>query len=197
MTWARERSWSPTSTPAGSDPADPARPDRVSPGAGGRLDRVSESATVRLRPRRARLTAWVLAAVLVMLFALLATALTGQTGDGPGVFRRGDQLAMVGLGLLGAAGCLSINRVRVDADVHGIRIRNVVGSYNLPWEVVRAVRFERGASWASVELHDDELVPVIAVQAVDRERAVAGVRALRELHAAHQRSLAARGTASG
>jgi hypothetical protein len=182
----------------------------VGTGAGGTLGRVSESETVndaagspadatpvaggpgpadggpdvvRLRPHRARVTAWILAVALVVLFALLGTALTGATGDGPGVFRRGDQLAMIGLGVLGALGALSINRVRVEADDRTVRVRNVVGSYDLPWEVVRAVRFDRGAAWASLELENDDLVSVLAVQAVDRERAVDAVRALRRLHA--------------
>ena len=142
---------------------------------------------LRLRPHRARVMAWILAVALVLLFTLLGTALTGATGDGPGVFRRGDQLAMIGLGVLGALAALSVNRVRVEADHRSVRVRNVIGSYDLPWDVVRAVRFDRGAAWASLELHDDDLVSVVAVQAVDRERAVAAVRALRQLHAAHQR----------
>ena len=61
-------------------------------------------------------------------------------------------------------------------------MQNVIGAYDLPWEVVRAVRFDRGASFASLELVDDELVTVVALQLVDREHALAGVRALRDLH---------------
>ncbi|BCJ67918.1 hypothetical protein Prubr_49390 [Polymorphospora rubra] len=58
----------------------------------------------------------------------------------------------------------------------------MVGSWDLPWDVVRSVRFDRGSAWASVELHDDELIPVLALQVVDKEHAVDGVRALRALH---------------
>ena len=50
--------------------------------------------------------------------------------------------------------------------------------------IVRAVRFERGQSFATVELLDDDLVTIVALQIVDKEYALAGVRALRALHAA-------------
>ena len=69
-------------------------------------------------------------------------------------------------------------------DARSLRIRNVIGSYDLPWEIVRAVRFERGQSFASVELLDDDLVTIVALQIVDKEYALEGVRALRALHAA-------------
>ncbi|WP_208811801.1 PH domain-containing protein [Micromonospora echinofusca] len=143
---------------------------------------MSDSDVVRLRPRRIRVVCWSVAVALVLVASVSATAMTGSTGNGFGTFQRGDQVAMVGLGLLGALGVLLLTRPRVEADTRGIRVRNVIGSYELPWEVVRGVRFDRGAPWASLELHDDDLVPMVALQAADRELAVAGVRALRRLH---------------
>jgi hypothetical protein len=130
--------------------------------------------------------AWVSAVALVLVFTVVGTSLRGSTGDGAATFQRGDQFAMIGLGLLGAVGILLFTRLRVEADARGVRVRNIVGSYDLPWEAVRAVRFDRGAAWASLELHDDDQVPMMALQVVDKERAVAGVRALRELHRSHQ-----------
>lgn len=151
---------------------------------------MSETETIRLRPRRIRVVCWTSAAVLVVVFSLVATSLTGATGNGYGSFQRGDQIAMVGLGVFGALGFLLFTRPRVEADARGVRVRNVIGSYELPWEVVRGVRFDRGAPWASLELHDDDLLPMVALQAADKERAVEGVRALRRLHQAHQTRLA-------
>jgi hypothetical protein len=151
---------------------------------------VSETETIRLRPRRIRVVCWASAAVLVVVFSLVATSLSGATGNGYGSFQRGDQIAMVGLGIFGALGFLIFTRPRVEADARGVRVRNVVGSYELPWEVVRGIRFDRGAPWASLELHDDDLLPMVALQAADKERAVEGVRALRRLHRAHQARLA-------
>jgi hypothetical protein len=147
---------------------------------------VTDTDVVRLRPQRIRVVCWSLAAALLVLFTVLGTSLRGSTGEGSATFQRGDQMAMVGLGVLGALGILLFTRPRVEADGRGVRVRNVVGSYDLPWEVVRAVRFDRGSAWASLELLDDDQIPLIALQAVDKERAVAGVRALRALHAAHR-----------
>jgi hypothetical protein len=147
---------------------------------------VSGSDLVRLRPHRIRIVCWVSAVALVAVFSAVATSLRGPTGEGPATFQRGDQLAMIGLGLAGAAAILLFTRPRVEADARGIRVQNVISSYDLPWEVVRAVRFDRNASWASLELEDDDEVPIIALQAADKERAVAGVRRLRELHWRHQ-----------
>ncbi|MFD2767732.1 PH domain-containing protein [Micromonospora eburnea] len=144
---------------------------------------------VTVRPRRIRLVCWVSAALLLVVFSLVATSLTGGTGNGYGTFQRGDQIAMIGLGVFGALGILLFTRPRVVADAKGVRVRNVLGSHELPWEVIRGVRFDRGAPWASLELHDDDLLPMIALQAADKERAVEGVRALRRLHQAHLASL--------
>ncbi|MEU6025207.1 PH domain-containing protein [Micromonospora sp. NBC_01739] len=146
--------------------------------------------SVRLRPRRIRVVCWVSAVVLVVVFSLIATTLTGPTGNGFGTFQRGDQFAMIGLGVIFALGALLFTRPRVEADARGVRVRNIIGSYELPWEVVRGVRFDRGAPWAALELYDDDLLPMVALQAADKQLAVDGVRALRRLHQAHLATLA-------
>jgi PH (Pleckstrin Homology) domain-containing protein len=136
------------------------------------------------RPRRMRVVAIVLAAVVVVVFTLIGVALHGKTDGGVGVFQAGDQFAMVGLGVLIALGILAFARPKVAADRRGIRIRNIVGGYDLPWGVVRGVRYGRGSAWAALELQDDEMVSIHAIQANDKEYAVGAVRALRALHAA-------------
>jgi hypothetical protein len=140
--------------------------------------------SVTFRPRKARKVAVVGAVAIVVVFTAVSFGLSGSTGEGKAVFQRGDQTAMIGLGICFALGMLLFLRPKVEADPRGIRIQNVFGSYNLPWEIVRAVRFERGQSFASVELLDDDLVTIVALQIVDKEHALEGVRALRELHAA-------------
>ena len=138
-----------------------------------------------VKPRRSRLVCWVMATAVLVVCTAVSFGLHGPTGDGPGVFEAGDQFAMIGLGVLAAAGIMLFSRPRVEADRQGIRIRNVIGGYDLPWEVVKAVRFGRGSSWATLDLQDDEVVALMAVQAADKELAVEAVRALRALHAAH------------
>jgi hypothetical protein len=89
---------------------------------------------------------------------------------------------LIGLGML------AFTRPRVRADAEGVHVRNVVGGYDLPWSVVRAVRFDRSSPWATLELHDDETVSIHALQAADKEYAVEGVRVLRALHTAAARA---------
>lgn len=130
--------------------------------------------------------AWVAAAVTVVFFAVVATALTGLTGEGAAVFQRGDQAAMIGLGFAFGLGILTFARPRLEADAQSIKIKNMIGGYELPWEVVRAVRFDRHSAWASLELADDDLVAVMAIQRADKQHAVEAVRQLRAMLAAHQ-----------
>jgi hypothetical protein len=139
---------------------------------------------VVFKPRRIRWVAGSVAGAVVVLFTVLSFGLHGATGNGLGQFQRGDQVAMIGLGLLIGLGVLAFARPRVTADAEHVVIRNVIGNFDLPWSAVRAVRFDRNSPWATLELRNDETVSVHALQAADKEYAVDGVRALRALHAA-------------
>lgn len=131
------------------------------------------------RPKRVRIVCAVGAAAILGLFTVIGTALTTV---GEGVFKPGDQFAMIGLGVMFALGIMSIARPRVEADENGVRVRNIIGGYELPWSVVRKVSFDRGRPWLSLELYNDDTVSVLAVQAVDKEHALRAVRQLRALH---------------
>ena len=152
---------------------------------------VADSVSVEpvvIRPRKIRRVCWVLAPTVVVFFAVLSVLLRGPVGGGPtpGAFRAGDQAAMVVLGLIAGGVILLFTRPRVIADDRHIQVRNVVGSHDLPWELVRGIVFERGNPWVSLELADDDTLAVMAVQATDKDHAVAAVRQLRALHAAHR-----------
>jgi hypothetical protein len=129
------------------------------------------------RPRRVRIACAIGAACIFVLFTIIGVALTNAT------FKPGDKYAMIGLGVVFAAGILLIARPRVQADAEGITVRNIIGGYRLPWAAIRQVRFDRGQPWLYLELENDDAVAVLAVQAVDKELAVAVVRNLRLLHA--------------
>ena len=141
---------------------------------------------VTFRPKKIRAVAIPTALAVLVLFTVLSFGLTGSAGfqNSKATFQRGDQIAMIGLGVFLALGILAFCRPRVVADDAGVHVRNVVGGYDLPWDVVRAVRFDRNSAWAHLELHDDEQVAIHALQAVDKDYAVDGVRALRALHSA-------------
>jgi hypothetical protein len=124
------------------------------------------------------------AAVLVIA-AMAVVALTLRTSS-TGVVRFGpaDQFAIAGLGLVLGAGIGWLGRSRVDGDATGVRVRNVAVTHEFPWQAVRAVRFDRTSSWASLALENEDEVALLAVQAVDKENAVRAVEGLRALHAA-------------
>ncbi|GIH17303.1 PH domain-containing protein [Rugosimonospora africana] len=146
---------------------------------------------VRARPRKATVIARVMAAAVVVIFTAVGVGLHGKTDSGTGVFQTSDQVALIGLGVLAAAGILMMTRPRVEADAQGIRVRNLMGGYDLSWDLVRSIEFGRGAPWASLELQDDNVIAVMAVQAADKAYALGAVRALRSLLAAHQSAAAA------
>jgi Bacterial PH domain len=139
---------------------------------------------VTARPVRLRRVAVAGAVVVVVLFVVVAVLL-GHTSSEGVIFGPGDQVAMVVLGLLVAAGLLLLARPAVVADLDGVRVRNVVTTKDVPWEVVRTVSFPDGSPWALLDLADDDQISLLAVQAADGSRAVEAVRGLRALQARH------------
>ena len=68
---------------------------------------------VQARPRKATVIARVMAAAVVVIFTAVGVGLHGKTDSGTGVFQTSDQIALVGLGVLAAAGILMMTRPRV------------------------------------------------------------------------------------
>lgn len=132
---------------------------------------------IEVRPRRLARVCWAATALVVVAFGVLALLLP-EGGDDVGV---GDQVSFFVFGLLLAAGLIAFTRFRVRADADGIRVRNVLGERYFPWGVVVSVDLPPGASWAQLELHDDETVALLALQANDGDTTIDNVLALREL----------------
>jgi hypothetical protein len=141
---------------------------------------VSVSAQVIVRPRRIRVYAGILATLFVAAFVVVAVLL--KESDTGVIFHTSDQIAMAGIGLVLAGASLWSTWPRVRADAEGIEVRNLLGPRRFSWDVVRHVSFPDGAAWARLELPADEYVPMVAIQAIDGERAVAAMRELRRLH---------------
>ena len=72
----------------------------------------------------------------------------------------------------------------MDADAAGVRVRNLAVTRELPWQAVRAVRFDPKSPWAALLLENGDEMSVLAVQAIDKEYAVGAVEELRRLHRA-------------
>lgn len=161
-------------------PADPDEPAASPPA----RDARGVGEVVRARPVRLRRVAVLVAAGVVLTFAVVAVLLGNTRSEGV-VFGVGDQVAMVLLGLLVAGGVLLLARPSLVADTSGLRVRNIFAYHEVPWEVVREVAFRDGSPWATLELADDDQLALLAVQASDGERSVAAVRGLRALQARH------------
>jgi Bacterial PH domain len=141
---------------------------------------------VVVRPRRTLIAAWVGAVAILGLFIAIALVLRNSpTGV---YFRLADQVSLVLLGVFMAGGLLLLARPRVRADADGIEVRNVLLTRSYGWDVVQRIAFPDGASWARIDLPDDEYLPVLAIQAADGQHAVDGITRVRALHAAAHRS---------
>jgi hypothetical protein len=138
-------------------------------------------------PRRMRLLCAATAAAVVALMVVVGVLLKhSESSTGTVSFQTSDQVAMICLGLLLGAGILALARPRVDADATGIRVRNILASHRLGWDLVRSVRFDRSSAWASLLLTTGEELALLAVQAADKEYAVTAVEGLRALLAANR-----------
>ncbi len=142
--------------------------------------------TVTSRPVMLTRVCWAVALLVMVVFTGVAVLLGGGP-EGEAQFKLPDQIAMVVLGALLAGGVLSLTRARVTAAASGVRVRNVVGERLFPWPVIRAVRLDDGASWASLDLQDDDTVALLGIQTNDGERAVDAVLGLRRLLAESRR----------
>ncbi|WP_262420775.1 PH domain-containing protein [Micromonospora aurantiaca (nom. illeg.)] len=151
------------------------------PATPGHHDPAGEEVTVR--PRRIRQISIGAAAVILAINLYAGLTLSGTTSNGGRLFPA-DRWAVIGVGVLFTALALLPWRLRVQADRERVRVRNLVGDVTVPWEVVERVRFDRNAVWASLDLINGDVVPLLSVQVIDHEDAVAAVRRLRALLAA-------------
>jgi hypothetical protein len=139
-----------------------------------------------VRPRKVLISAWVGSVAIVGLFVVIALLLRNSpTGV---FFRLADQVALVLLGLFIAGGLLLLARPRVRADAQGVEVRNTLGARYVPWSYVQRVAFPDTASFARLDLPDDEYLTMLAIQAVDGQRAVEAITKLRALHARSRES---------
>jgi hypothetical protein len=128
-----------------------------------------------LTPRFAYGAAFVIAAAHIAVGFLLKVGSTGV------YFQTADQVAMGLLGVVIAGIVLMFARPRLRVGPSGLAVRNLLGDKIIGWEDVVDVSFPVGARWARVDLPDDEYVPMMAIQAVDKQRAVAAMDTVREL----------------
>jgi Bacterial PH domain len=140
-----------------------------------------------LRPRLTPLFAY--AAAFVIAAAHIAVGLLLKIKSSGVIFQTADQIAMALLGVVLAGVVLLFARPRLRVGPAGLSVRNLLGDKVIPWSDTVGVSFPPGARWARVDLPDDEYVPVMAIQAVDKDRAVAAMDTVRSLQARYRPDL--------
>ncbi len=122
---------------------------------------------------------FVYAAALLIAAAHIAVGFLLKVGTSGVIFQTADQVAMGVLGIVIAGVVLLFARPRLRVGAAGLSVRNLLGDKLIPWADVVGVSFPHGARWARVDLADDEYVPVLAIQAVDKGRAVTAMETVR------------------
>ncbi|WP_232022101.1 PH domain-containing protein [Mycobacterium basiliense] len=120
-------------------------------------------------------------AAFLIALAHVAGGLLLKVGSSGVVFQTADQVAMAVLGLVLAGTVLLFTRPRLRVGATGLSVRNLLGYKLIPWHEVMGVSFPSGSRWARIDLPDDEYIPVMAIQAVDKERAVDSMDTVRSL----------------
>ncbi len=136
-----------------------------------------------LTPLFAYAAAFLIAAAHIVVGLLLKIRSSGV------IFQTADQVAMAALGLVIAGVVLLFARPRLRIGAAGLSVRNLLGDKLVPWSEVVDVSFPGGSRWARVDLPDDEYVPVMAIQAVDKDRAVHAMDTVRSLLARYRPDL--------
>jgi len=144
---------------------------------------------VTSRPQRLRL--WCAGVGLLIVGACAMVAVLLPHSDDGTAFHRGDQFAVLGVGILLGGACWLPTRPRLRADHTALHVRGIVGpDRTVPWSVVRSVEFRARWRWARLVLPADETISLYAVQRLDGARSVEAMRGLRELHAAAHEAFA-------
>jgi Bacterial PH domain len=138
----------------------------------------------RLTPYFAYAAAFVIAAAHVVVGLLLKIKSSGV------IFQTADQVAMAGLGFVLAGLVLLFARPRLRVGAAGLSVRNLLGDRLVPWSDVVGVSFPVGARWARIDLPDDEYIPLMAIQSVDKDRAVDAMDTVRTLLSRYRPDLA-------
>jgi hypothetical protein len=165
-------------------------------GGGGTLGTVNPTApgtpdVISARAQKAQKVAYISAGTIFVVFGAVALTLRGKTESGQSYFHPADQVAMTLLGVLAAVAILWFTRPRLVADRSGVRVRNLMGWIEVPWEIISAVRFDRGSPWVAIDLQDDDVISVMAIQAADKDYAVNAVRGLRAMLAQSRETVSA------
>ncbi len=133
-------------------------------------------------------------AAFIIAAAHITVGFLLKVGSSGVYFQTADQIAIGLLGMVIAGLVLLFARPRLRVGPAGISVRNLLGDRLVPWADVVDVSFPTGARWARVDLPDDEYIPAMAIQAVDKQRAVEAMDTVRDLIARYRSANSAKGS---
>lgn len=131
-----------------------------------------------VRPQGARVVAYGVAAILLVLTAVIGLALPDEI-----VFRFSEKVTLA-LILTAAIGLLhGVGRSFVRADDDGVEVLNGYRRHHVPWSQVEGVSMREGAPWPTLVTTDDERIMLFAIQRTDGPRSRDAVQKLRAWNA--------------
>jgi Bacterial PH domain len=139
---------------------------------------------VELRPRRS--PPFIYAAAILIAAAHIVVGVLLKIESSGVIFHTSDQVAIAVLGLVIGGVLTLFARPRLRVGPAGLSVRNLVGDRLIRWSEVVGVSFPTGSRWARIDLPDDEYIPLMAIQAVDKERAVDAMDTVRSLLARYR-----------
>ncbi|WP_067186479.1 PH domain-containing protein [Microtetraspora niveoalba] len=129
---------------------------------------------VTWRPRRARIIAYGMAAVMVVGSVVLALVLPEQ-------FKLPDRIGMIAFGCAVAAVLHLLGRLRVEADERGVTVVNALRTHRYEWAEVLDVNLVEGDPWPKLDLADGYSVGAMGIQGTEKARSRKAVSELRAL----------------
>ena len=139
----------------------------------------AETWDIDIRPYRTPYFAY--GAALIIFLAHVAVGVLLKVGSTGLVFQTSDQVAIALLGAIIGGVVLLFARPRLRVGPSGVAVRNLISFKVIPWSEALSVSFPAGARWARLNLPDDEYIPLMAIQAIDKDRAVKAMDEVRDL----------------
>lgn len=132
------------------------------------------------------------AAAFLIAAAHIAVGFLLKVGTSGVIFQTSDQVGIALIGVVIACLVLMFARPRLRVGADGVAVRNLLTYRLIPWPDVMGISFHRGARWARLDLPDDEYVPVMAIQAIDKARAVDAMDRARSLVDRYRREVSSK-----
>lgn len=136
-------------------------------------------------PRLGRIIPAAAATVVMLAVMVAALAMPGREPGHQGGWNLADRLMLVSFGALIAWFLMRYALIRATLSTDGMVVRNLFITRSLAWGQMRGIRFSTGDPWAYLELTDEDVVAVMAIQSADGAVAREHAQRVATVHAHH------------